>query len=401
MALALLAGGASSRLGRDKASAEFIGGSLAEWMLARLAPGFENVFVVAKDPDRFAHLGVPVVADARPETASIVGVYSALLASPVERVLCLACDMPFVTPRLLRCLADVSADFEVLVPRHGGLLEPLCAVYSRALIPVIAGQVQSGDLCVYRFYPSVRAGYWDIAETGSSFGDPAEVFSNMNTPEEWERGRHAALTDRRLAAAPAGATGRVRIDTFRQRAPVPVVSFVGKKKSGKTSVATRVVEELCGRGYRVAALKHHSHELEADTPATDSYRFREAGAVVAGLSGMQEYFMVARSSQPLLLEDHVRRIPEEVDVVVTEGFKTGAAPKIEVSRRARSSSLVCDEEELLAIVSDQPFPTYRVPQFGLDDIARIADLVERAIITPCADVSPGAQAAGVDAGTGA
>lgn len=403
MALALLAGGASRRLGRDKAAAEFVGGSLAQWMLARLAPGFRHVLVASRDPGRFAHLGVPVVADARPERASLVGVYSALLASPVERVLCLACDMPFVTPRLLRCLAEASRGFDVLVPRHSGLLEPLCAVYHRSLTPIIAARLDAGDLRIDHFFPEVRVGYWDIAESGSIFGEPAKLFSNMNTPLEWERARLTVLADPRLASgtavpasAPTKPETRDRLDMFLQRSPVPVVSFVGKKKSGKTSVASRVVEELCGRGYRVAALKHHSHELEVDTPETDSYRMRQAGAVVAGLCGRSEYFLVARPPCSPDLEDYVLRIPEEVDVVITEGFKTQPAPKIEVSRRARSSRLVSDRQELLAIVSDQLFPTYAVPQFALDDITDIADLVERDVIRGCEVAVAVQEAAGSD-----
>lgn len=388
-------------MGRDKATADFVGGSLAQWMLARLAPGFRHVLVASRDPGRLAQLGVPVVADARPERASLVGIYSALLASPVERVLCVACDMPFVTPCLLRCLAEASRGFDVLVPRHSGLLEPLCAVYHRSLIPVVAARLDAGDLRIDHFFPEARVGYWDIAESGSPYGKPARLFSNMNTPEEWERARRAALADPGLSVGTGALASvspprlRERLDAFLQRSPVPVVSFVGKKKSGKTSVVVRVIHELCGRGYRVAALKHHAHELEVDTAETDSYRMRQAGAVVAGLCGQSEYFLVARPPCSLGLEDYVLRIPEEVDVVITEGFKRQSAPKIEVSRRARSSTLVCGHEELMAIVSDQPHPLYAVPQYGLDDIRDIADLVERKVIRGCETVVATEEAADV------
>ncbi len=106
--LALLAGGLSRRMGEDKAFAPFEGGTLLEWMRDLTAPLFPHVFVVAREPARFHGLGLPVVNDALPEIGSAVGVYTAVLASPTERVICLACDMPFVTPRLLRALADGS-----------------------------------------------------------------------------------------------------------------------------------------------------------------------------------------------------------------------------------------------------------------------------------------------------
>ncbi len=66
--------------------------------------------------------------------------------------------------------------------------------------------------------------------------------------------------------------------------PLPIVSFIGKKKSGKTTVVLGVIEELRSRGYRVAVIKHDTHGFEVDVPGTDSYRFRELGAEVVGIS---------------------------------------------------------------------------------------------------------------------
>jgi molybdopterin-guanine dinucleotide biosynthesis protein A len=113
VSLALQAGGASSRMGSDKALAPFGPASLLEWVVKRVAAPFPYAAVVANDPARFRHLGLPVVTDALSERGSMVGVYTALLASPTQRVLCLACDMPLVTPRLLRVLVRESAGFDV------------------------------------------------------------------------------------------------------------------------------------------------------------------------------------------------------------------------------------------------------------------------------------------------
>ena len=85
MAVALLAGGRSRRMGHDKALAAFAGTTLIEWSLERLAPAFPFVFVVAKDVARFRDLGVPVVADARAAESPTVGVYTAVAASPSSR----------------------------------------------------------------------------------------------------------------------------------------------------------------------------------------------------------------------------------------------------------------------------------------------------------------------------
>ena len=76
----------------------------------------------------------------------------------------------------------------------------------------------------------------------------------------------------------------------------------------------------------------------------------------------------------------MRQIVEPVDLVITEGFKKQDAPKIEVSRRARSSELVSTPDELIGITSDQTFPDYPVPQFALDDFSGLAGLIEERIL---------------------
>jgi molybdopterin-guanine dinucleotide biosynthesis protein B len=199
---------------------------------------------------------------------------------------------------------------------------------------------------------------------------------NVNTPAELEAARH------RIAVEGGGwrAALQPRIQAFMDASQVPVVSFVGKKKSGKTTVVLGVIEELRRRGYRLATIKHDTHGFEVDVPGTDSYRFREAGAEVVGISSPDKYVWLNTTQEEPSLDDLVGQISEPVDLVLTEGFKKQDAPKIEVSRRARSSELVCSADELLGIASDQPFPGYPVPQFALDDFRGLADLVEERIL---------------------
>lgn len=374
VSLALLAGGLSTRMGEDKAFAPFREGTLLEWMRDRLAPLFRHVFVVVRDPSRFHRLGLPVVNDALPEVGSAVGVYSATLASPTERVLCVACDMPFVPPRLIRALAEMSEGFDVFVPRHGGYLQPLCAVYSKRTLDAYLEFIRSGGRRIFDIYPALDTGYLDMDD--GRFGDPDELFVNVNTPEELEAAR------RRLAEKEAGWREALhpRIQAFMASCPLPVVSFIGKKKSGKTTVVLGVVAELRRRGYRLAVMKHDTHGFEIDVPGTDSYRFREIGAEVVGISSPDKYVWLSTVTEERSLEDLVGQIREPVDLVITEGFKKQDAPKIEVSRRARSTELVSTPDELVGIASDQPFPDYPVPQFALDDFSGLADLVERRIL---------------------
>ena len=202
------------------------------------------------------------------------------------------------------------------------------------------------------------------------------MFVNVNTPAELEAARQ------RLAEEEGGRRAALRpsIQAFMNATPLPAVSFIGKKKSGKTTVVLGVIGELQSRGYRVAALKHDTHGFEVDVPGTDSYRFREAGAAVVGISSPDKYVWLNTVEEERPLEDLVAQIGEPVDLVITEGFKKQDAPKIEVSRRARSSELVSTPDELIGITSDQTFPDYPVPQFALDDFRGLADLIEQRIL---------------------
>jgi molybdopterin-guanine dinucleotide biosynthesis protein MobB len=375
VSLALLAGGMSSRMGEDKAFVAFQDGTLLEWMRDRTAPLFANVFVVTRDPSRFHGLGLPVVNDALAETGSAVGIYSAVLAAPTERVICLACDMPSVTSRLLWELAEKSAGFDVFVPVHGEFMQPMCAVYSKRTLGVYREFITSGGRRIFDVYPDLNTGYLDVSD--GRFGDPERLFANVNTPDELEAAQQAVAWGDgegwRAALQP-------QIRAFMDASPIPVVSFIGKKKSGKTTVILGVVAELRRRGHRVAVIKHDTHGFEVDVPGTDSYKFRETGAEVVGISSPDKYVWVAGTDGERPLGELVRQIREPVDLVITEGFKKQDAPKIEVSRRARSAELVSTPDELVGIASDQSFPDYSVPQHALDDFVGLADLVERCIL---------------------
>ena len=375
VSLALLAGGRSVRMGEDKMFAPFNGATLIEWMRDRFAPLFPHAFVVTREPSRFHGLGLPVVNDALPDTGSAVGLYTAVLAAPTERVICLACDMPFVTPHFLRLLAERSEGFDVFVPRHGKFMQPLCAVYSKRTLDAYHTFIASGGRRIFDIYPDLNTGYLEM--DGGEYGDPDQLFMNINTPAELEAARQ------RIAEEGGGwrAALQPRIQAFMDASPLPVVSFIGKKKSGKTTVLLGVIGELRDRGYKVAALKHDTHGFEIDIAGTDSYRFRQLGTEVVGISSPWNYVWQVKTAEEPPLGELVRQIREPVDLVITEGFKLQDAPKIEVSRRARSTELVSTPDELIGITSDQRFPDYPVPQMDLDDFKGLADLIERRILT--------------------
>ena len=130
------------------------------------------------------------LADARPGVGTLGGIFTAVTAAAGRPVLCVAWDMPFVPEGLLRALLQGAADgpYYAFLPQSEGRrgLEPLCAVYGPACAPAIARRLDQGDLKAIAFHPDVRVGILPLAEV-RRLGDPAELFFNVNTPDDLAR----------------------------------------------------------------------------------------------------------------------------------------------------------------------------------------------------------------------
>lgn len=153
---------------------------------------------------------------------------------------------------------------------------------------------------------------------------------------------------------------------------IPFISIVGKSNVGKTTFLEKLVRELKARGYRVATIKHDCHGFDIDHPGKDTWRMAEAGSDVVVISSPNKMAMIKRTDHEFSLDELEAQIMGGVDIILTEGYKHGSKPKIEISRKAAGSQLICSKEELLAVVTDQQF-YIDVPFFGLDDACGMAD----------------------------
>lgn len=159
-------------------------------------------------------------------------------------------------------------------------------------------------------------------------------------------------------------------------AGIPVVSIVGKSDSGKTTLMERLIRALTERGHRVGSVKHHVHDFDIDVPGKDSWRHARAGAAVTLVSSPSKLGMIRRMDHEASLEE-LLALAHDVDILLTEGYRRAGEVRIEVSRRARSTELVCEASELFALVTDNDeIAVGTVPVFGLDDAEGLADLVE-------------------------
>ena len=187
---AVLAGGAARRYGGLPKGLEEIGGRR---ILDRVADAVAAAtgappLLVANDPRAPSwRTDLRTVPDVRPGCGSLGGIYSAVLAGP-DAVLCVAWDMPFVTPDLLAALVGGFAPWDAFLPESGGRrgVEPLCAVYGPACAPAIERRVARGELEAIAFHPDVRIGTLPL-ERVRRCGDPEVLFFNINRPEDLER----------------------------------------------------------------------------------------------------------------------------------------------------------------------------------------------------------------------
>lgn len=154
---------------------------------------------------------------------------------------------------------------------------------------------------------------------------------------------------------------------------IPVVSFVGKSDSGKTTLLEKVIKELKSKGIRLAIIKHDAHSFDIDKPGKDTWRHAQAGADIVAISSPAKMSIIEKVDKELTLDEVIAKI-SNVDIILTEGFKRENKPKIEVFRSAAHKTLLCTSDELLAIASDIPWDI-GVPCHHLDDYKEITDVL--------------------------
>lgn len=176
-------------------------------------------------------------------------------------------------------------------------------------------------------------------------------------------------------------------------APPPVlkaVSFVAKSGTGKTTLLEKVIAELKGRGWRVGAIKHDAHRFDIDHPGKDSHRLAAAGADTMLISSPEKLALIKRHGAAPPIRELIATYFVDVDIVLTEGFKQGDLPKIEVHRRERSATLLCrgenDDPTLIAIASDTALDV-DVPVYDINDAGGIALFIEQRFLRPVPGVA--------------
>ncbi len=157
---------------------------------------------------------------------------------------------------------------------------------------------------------------------------------------------------------------------------IPIICIVGKSGVGKTYVISKLVAELKSRGYRVATVKHSAHDIDLDLEGKDSWQHARAGSDAVVISSPHKFAFIRKVDHDSTLAELSRLIGPDFNIILAEGFKQDKATKIEVHRKESGKDLICERDELLAVVTDEELE-HDVPQYAADDAPGLVDLIEK------------------------
>lgn len=356
---AVLAGGKNTRMMKThKAFLEVGGLPMIGRILEELRPRFEEIFIVANEPEKYSGLGVPVHRDVLPGFGPLSGIHAALTYAAHPYTFVVACDMPFVNGRLARRVAEKVVGYDCAVPKAGKHPEPLFAAYARECLPVIESCLQAQRLKVMDLFARVRVNY--VEDDFAALCKPGDVFFNVNDPGDLHQARVLARPNG--AREPEPAVGRP-----------PLLFVVGTSDSGKTLLVSRLVRMLREQGYRIGTVKHCPHGADLDVTGKDSWQHSRAGAEVAVVAAPGKLALFRELPAEPSLEE-ITVLLRGLDLVIVEGYKHLAYPKVLVRS---DKNWPGNTQGLFALVGSG-LPDLDLPVYDPENLGGLADtIVER------------------------
>jgi len=159
---------------------------------------------------------------------------------------------------------------------------------------------------------------------------------------------------------------------------IPIIGFVGEKKSGKTSVLQKVINHLSEKGYKIGVIKHTAHGFRLDYPETDSFKLYEAGARKIAVSGHSQLGIYGEAEPELGAEQIRDLFLSEMDLILVEGYRNASIPKVLVALSQEIPEWAKGLGGLIAIISKDK-PDFEIKHFLPEQVQELAKLVEEYI----------------------
>lgn len=348
----ILAGGLARRLNGVEKGLQPLGGKpLISHILDALSPQIDATWLNINrniDDYRRYYPDLPYYCD---ELADFQGALSGILSAfhqiTQEKLLFVPCDTPFLPPDLVSRLHTAMRinNADIAYAHDGEHAHPTIAIIHRNVLTALENYLAQGERRLLRFYQSQRS-------VAVDFSDCAEAFRNFNTPEEFAN----------FAPKPSACTPKV-------------LAVTGYSGSGKTTLLEKVIPLLREKGVRVGLIKHSHHHIETDKVGKDSYRLRAAGANPTMVVCDQRWALMCETEQAVSFADCFAKFGKTVDLVLVEGFKHEALPKIQLHRQALDKPLPELDEFTLATATD--YPLARENRLDINHPSQIAAFILR------------------------
>ena len=351
----ILAGGKARRMGGDdKGLISYQQQPLIQHAITALFPQVDELLINAnRNLEIYQAYGYPVISDELSDfQGPLAGMLSALQQCSTDYILTVPCDAPKLPPQLRQRLMEALLlnQAEIAVAHDGKRMQPVFCLIPRKLAASLTAYLEAGDRKIDRWLQQ-----HNLVEV--DFSDQTDCFANINTPDDLQ---HAIPT----------------------HFPLPVLGFSAFSGTGKTTLLTELIPLLSENGKRVGIIKHAHHSFEIDQPGKDSYRLRQAGATQMLISSRFQLALMQTASDPeqeAELSTLLQRLDHrQLDIVLIEGFKLTAIPKIELHRPSLGHPLLYpDDPNIIAIASDTELSAKpNIPQLPLNDPAAIADFIK-------------------------
>ena len=346
----VLAGGMARRMGgQDKGWVELAGKPLISHVLEVIRPQVERCLINAnRSLDAYSSLGLPVISDLEGDfQGPLMGMATGLYHATTDWVLFVPCDTPHLPDDLVsRMLKEVKASgSEIAVAHDGHRLQSVCALVHRDLLESLQDLLQKGERKVERWYS-----FQNVVTV--NFSDKPDAFLNINSRDDLDE----------LQQLPA------------------LLGFVAWSGTGKTTLLRKLIPLLKAQGVRVGVIKHAHCKFDVDHPGKDSYELRKAGADQMLIASHVRWALMVEESQgdyPSLSKMLSKMDHASLDLVLVEGFKQEAFPKIEVHRPSLGKDLIHpNDPTIIALASDAPVePERAMPLLDLNDEHAVAQFV--------------------------
>lgn len=269
------------------------------------------------------------------DNSPLEGIYNLIRLANEEYIFVCGADMPNISKDLAEYMYGfICSDYDCYCIEDEDFIQPLCAIYSKKMLPLIEEALRRGD---YKLMNLIRASKVKYISLKYTTFDKAVLRNNI--------------------------VSRCKEDSF----PQMVFCVSGFKNSGKTGLIIKLINEFIKRGFTVGAIKHDGHSYSMDSPGTDTHRFLEAGAAATAIFAKEQFSLDLRKNAEA---EEILGFFKDCEVVVIEGLKNSSYPKIEMISDGQIPT--CRTDKVICRATDRKFPCDDdIPVFCRDDIEGI------------------------------